>query len=129
MNTFPRRLSILLESLCHVPEGSLTFRSRSFTKFVLADGVLAGSVHAAVTLKSGAPLGTWNDHPHESPVSTESPSTKEACIAVCMSRIPQPSCSYGAVSPAPFVFEEYCPVISCALAVSIALIRALEGSA
>ena len=40
---------------------------------------------------------------------------------------PQPSWLLGAASPAPFVEEEYCPVMSCALAVKMAFTRAEVG--
>ena len=123
----PRRLSSSLDRFVHVPLGSFTAKSRSFTRCVEAAGVEAGSVHASMTRKSSAPLGTLKLHPRSSLVLTLSLSTKEALTAVHMSTRPQPSWSLGAVSPAPLVEELYWPAMSVEEAARMAFTSAEEG--
>ena len=121
------RLSRLFPYSIQFPFGSFTAKSMSFTRLDDAAGVLAGSVHETITLRSGAPLGTVNFQPLVSPVPTDSSSTHDELTALSRSTRPQPSWLFGAVSPAPLVEEPYCPAMSWALAVIIPLTKALEG--
>ena len=117
----------MLDRLVQVPLGSFTARSKSFTRFVEAAGVEAGSVQASMTRKSSAPLGTLKLQPRSSLVLTLSLSTKEALTAVHMSTRPQPSWPFGAVSPAPLVEELYWPAMSVEEAARMAFTRDEEG--
>ncbi len=106
-NVMPRRLSRLLLRFVQVPEGSLTAKSKSLTRFVLADGVEAGSVHDRARLMSAALAGTLNDQPRSALVMTDSPCNQEVLMACVMFTSPHPSWLLGAASPAPFDDEEY----------------------
>ena len=119
---------MLFERLVQVPLGSFTAKSRSLTRFVLAVGVLAGSVQDNAICKSGEDAPIEKLQPRSSDVDTESPSIQVVFIALRKSTMPQPSWLFGAVSPAPFVDEPYCPAISRALAVKIALTKEEFGS-
>ena len=127
-NFNPRSVSTLLESSVHVPDGSLIAMSKSFTRFVPADGVDSLSVHATTTLRSGAFEGTLKLQPRLTPVVTLSLSIHDVFRALRMSTRPQPSWLFGAVSPAPLEAELYWPTMSVALAAKIAFTRDEFGS-
>ena len=123
----PIRLSRLLPYSTQFPLGSFTAKSISLTKLVDAAGVLAGSVHDTITLRSGALAGTVNFQLLESPVLTDSSSTQVVFTARSRSRSPHPSWLLGALSPAPLLEDPYWPDMSCALAAIIPFTRALVG--
>ena len=79
-------------------------------------------------LRSGAEFGTLKLHPLLPNVETLSSSMNVAFNAFRRSTSPHPSWLLGAVSPAPFVEELYCPIMSCALVAKIALTKAELGS-
>ena len=82
-------------------------KSRSFTRFTPAAGVLSGSIHERAMFRSGAEAGTLKLHPRLTPVVTLSFSIKVVFNAFLRSTLPHPSWSLGVDSPAPFVAELY----------------------